>query len=62
MRWLCHQCGERFNVAVNEARVDHDPSLPPGQAIKYKCPYCGSDKLAGAANSDPFKPKIATFK
>ena len=67
-RWLCHGCGHRsaepaFSLVTVELPLtgmisDDDPSLPHGQVVKYKCPSCGSDKLAGAANSNPFAPKV----
>ena len=66
-RWLCNQCGQRFatpDYSIIETVLpltgitsDDDPSLPRGQVVKYKCPSCGSDKLVGAANPDPFTPK-----
>ena len=63
-RWLCHGCGERFAVpaySISPATLplkasDDDPSLPRGQVIKYYCPKCGSNNLAGAANPDPLTP------
>jgi len=71
-RWLCHQCGNRFNVpnyflvkapsSLEPRDDDDDPSLPRGQVVINKCPICGSDNLAGAANPDPFTPKAVKRK
>ncbi len=68
-RWLCNACGLRFStpdLSLIEAPLplvkhEDDPSLPRSQVVKYFCPTCGSDQLAGAAHSsDPFMPKPAT--
>ena len=66
-RWICHNYAWRFdtpNYSIVAASVpvtgrisDEDPSLPHGQVVKFYCPKCGSDKLGGAANSNPFTPK-----
>ncbi len=71
-RWLCNKCGRRFatpDYSIIEAKLplkgaitDTDPSLPHGQVVKYHCPTCGSGNLVGAANSDPFTPKKATYE
>jgi len=66
-RWLCNKCGRRFRepdyslvdyrLQADEMISDDDPTLPPGQVIKYQCPTCGSGDLVGSANPDPFTPK-----
>lgn len=72
-RWLCNACGLRFETpdfSIVEVRIEpeeitsaEDPTLPPGQVIKYNCPSCGSGNLAGSANStNPFTPIVVRRK